>query len=290
MKSWVFGGTLPVVLLTVEGDTRGGLGNSIVYGEWRASVSTDKSIGFGLQVELPWGASGGVADAHWVLLPYVNAHLPVWRLFFMANLGYAQSVGGLAHDHGAHDHGSSHIGEEFVFVNPHESGEFVYRLSIGLPLYQQRIQPMLMVNGQQVLVDTTGEKTFVQLGARVLGQVTDVVSVYSMGELPISKARRFTGRASIGLMLDFKADFLQPLRCGFEVFVDAISAVAATMSSLTLSPLRSVSAHRLNNCNRPPPVESDVHSPSFVLTVSLVLRNPRPSRGITTSMVNDCRI
>ena len=33
LKSWVFGGTLPVVLLTVEGDTRGGLGNSIVYGE-----------------------------------------------------------------------------------------------------------------------------------------------------------------------------------------------------------------------------------------------------------------
>ena len=45
LKSWVFGGTLPVVLLTVEGDTRAGLGNSIVYGEWRARFATDKSIG-----------------------------------------------------------------------------------------------------------------------------------------------------------------------------------------------------------------------------------------------------
>ena len=198
----MFGGTLPVVLLTVEGDTRAGLGNSIVYGEWRARFATDKSIGFGLQLELPWGGSGGVADAHWVILPYLNAHLPVWRLFFMANLGYAQSAGGIAHDHGSHDHGSSHIGEEFVFVNPHESGEFVYRLSIGVPLLQQRIQPMLMVNGQQVVVGN-GEKTFVQLGTRVLGRVSDLVSVYGMGEVPISKARRFNARASVGLMLDF---------------------------------------------------------------------------------------
>ena len=167
-----------------------------------------------------------------------NAHLPVWRLF-MANLGYAQSVGGLAHDHGAHDHGSSHIGEEFVFVNPHESGEFVYRLSIGLPLYQQRIQPMLMVNGQQVLVDTTGEKTFVQLGARVLGQVMDVVSVYGMENFHQQGSSIYgSGQywSDVGLL---RLIFFSHSVAALKFLSMPFRVVAATMSSLTLSPLRS---------------------------------------------------
>ncbi len=59
-----------------------------------------------------------------------------------------------------------------------------------------------MVNGQQVVVGS-GEKTVVILRARVLGRVSDLVSIYGMGEVPISKARRFNARASVGLTLDF---------------------------------------------------------------------------------------
>jgi len=201
LKNAVFGANFPLVVLTVEGDTRAGLGNSVLYGEWRANWSPKGSVGFGLQVELPWGGAGGVSDSHWVFLPYINAHIPFWRVFLMANLGFSQAVGG-QHDHGSHDHGPSHIGDEFVFVNPHEASEFVYRLAFGVPLLEQRLQPMVLVLGQQVLVGD-GEKTFVQMGLRVLGRVSEKVSVYSEGALPISDAKRFDGRVGAGITVDF---------------------------------------------------------------------------------------
>ena len=200
LKNAVFGASVPLVLLTVEGDTRFGLGNSIVYGEWRLNIQK-ASIGAGLQVELPWGSAGGVADTHWVFLPNMNAHIPFWRMFFMGSVGFSQSVGG-AHDHGSHDHGATHIGEEFVFVNPHAASELTYRMALGAPLWNRRIQAMWMVNGQQVLVGE-GEKTFVQTGPRVQLAVSEWVSVHLSGELPISRARRFNGRLVAGVFLDF---------------------------------------------------------------------------------------
>ena len=200
LKNVVFGGAVPLVLLTVEGDTRFGIGNSVVYGEWRLNIQK-ASMGAGLQVELPWGSPGGVADTHWVFLPNMNAHIPFWRMFFMGSVGFSQAVGG-QHDHRSHDHAVTHTGEEFVFVNPHEASELTYRLALGAPLWNRRIQAMWMVSGQQVLVGE-GEKSFVQTGPRALVSVSEKLSVHLSGELPVGKARRFNGRVVAGVFLDF---------------------------------------------------------------------------------------
>jgi hypothetical protein len=210
LKHWVFGAQIPLVLLRADRETHFGLGNSIVYGEWRAFWNQKGSFGIGLQAELPWGSGHGMSDDHWVLLPNVNVHIPFWRLFVMANVGYSQSVNG--HDHsshgeseetdGVHDHSVQDSAPEFVFVGIHAQGELVYRLTLGLPLFDSRFQPMLTVNGQQVVVGE-GEKTFVQAGVSLIGRVNDIWAIQWGGEVPISTAKRYNGRMNLAVTADF---------------------------------------------------------------------------------------
>ena len=190
---WTLGGNIPLIQLDIEGDSHFGVGNSVVYGEWRLEASTFASTAFGTQIELPWGSAHGMADNHWVLLPYVSSHIPVGDLFLMVNLGYAQSVG-------LHSHGDE-SDEDLVYVNPHESSEVVGRLAFGAPFFEERLQAMATLATQQALVGE-GERSFVQSGFRMQFRFNDALAIRLMGEAPITEAKRFENRFMLGLVYD----------------------------------------------------------------------------------------
>ena len=200
LKRWIFGGNVPVAYLVANQRVNGGLGNGVLYGEWHPVYGSKGTVGLGVQVELPWGSGNGLSDDHWVVLPYLNIHLPFWRLFLMANVGYSQTFGWekKEEDTGLHVHDS----EDFVYLGVHETGEFVYRLALGISGLSDRFQPMITLNGQQVVVGAE-PKSFAHIGFQLNTRCTDSVSVRWSAEVPALRPARYNGRVALGLIADF---------------------------------------------------------------------------------------
>jgi len=198
LEGWSLGGNLPLISLEVEGESRLGVGNSVLYGEWRHSSSAHTSFAVGNQIEFPWGTGEGLSDDHWVFLPYVSAHIPLASLFLMAHGGFAQSVGGHSHEHEA---GAAPDTHDLVFVNPHESQEIVGRFALGAPLLEGRLQLMATFNGQHALAGD-GDRSFLQSGARVLFRTSDTFALHGLAEFPITEAKRFEHRVMFGAIFD----------------------------------------------------------------------------------------
>ena len=201
LKQWIFGGNVPLVVLMANQRVNGGVGNGVLYGEWHPVYGAKGTLGVGIQLELPWGSRNGISDAHWVVLPYINMHIPFWRLYLMVNVGYSQSVGW---EKDSETPGASHVhdGQDFVFLGVHELGEFVYRVALGVPDWGTRFQPMLMLNGQQVVV---GEepRSYAHVGFQLLTQCTDRLSLRWSAEVPLTRPSRHNGRVNVALVADF---------------------------------------------------------------------------------------
>lgn len=200
LKRFIFGGNVPIAYLVANQRVSGGLGNGIVYGEWHPAYGSKGTVGLGVQVELPWGTRNGLSDAHWVVLPYLNVHLPFWRLFLMVNVGYSQTFGWerATEETGLH----VHDGEDFVYLGVHETGEFVYRLALGMSKLNERFQPMLTLNGQQVVVGTD-PRSFAHIGVQLNTRFSDSVSLRWSAEVPALRPARYNGRVNVGLIIDF---------------------------------------------------------------------------------------
>lgn len=200
LKRWIFGGNIPLAVLNANQRVRAGLGNGILYGEWHPSSGSKGTVGLGVQLELPWGSRNGISDAHWVVLPYVNIHIPFWRLFLMANVGYSQAVGW---ENGPEESGAHvHDGQDFVFLGVHEMGEFVYRVAVGVPEWGERFQPMLTLNGQQVIVGAE-PKSFAHVGVQLIATCSDTLSLRWSAEVPLTQPSRYNGRVNLTLVADF---------------------------------------------------------------------------------------
>ena len=193
-ESWTLGGNIPLIFLKVEEDEHTGFGNGVVYGEWSHALSEHSSIAFGNQVELPWGSGEGMSDDHWVILPYLSLHASLGPGFLMFTGGFSQSIGG--HSHDSDQGGASH----FVFVNPHESREVLGRIAVGLPLMNNRLRVMTLLNIQEPM-SGSNQETLLQAGARALYRFSDTLSVQAVFESPITEAKRFENRSMLGCIL-----------------------------------------------------------------------------------------
>ena len=108
--------------------------------------------------------------------------------------GFSQSIGG--HSHDSEQGGASH----FVFVNPHESREILGRIALGLPLMDERLRVMTLLNVQEP-ISGSNQETLLQAGARALYRLNDAVSVQAVFESPITEAKRFESRSMLGCIL-----------------------------------------------------------------------------------------
>ena len=187
----IVGATVPLVVLMEGADVTTGVGNSVVYAAWNRHIAKIP-VGFGLQVELPWGVGEGIADDHWVLLPNATAHLPAGRAFAMLKAGLLHSLGG--HQPDGHDH--SH--EAVVFVNPHSRTELRFQSDLGVALAEGIVHPMLTGAAQQPLVGDD-RRLLVQVGVGARVALNQAMSLRVIGELPVSSIRRFERRVSVGV-------------------------------------------------------------------------------------------
>jgi len=191
LKSIAIGFNVPLTRLTTPEESLSGLGNSVLYGEWRHVFSDKIAASFGTQIELPLGTDPLLADGHAVVMPYGTIHLTLGSFYWMGNLGFAKTID--SHDH---DHSND---KTPVYVNPHDNEEMVYRLGIGAPFSSKRVQPLILIEGQQVL-GHGHDRTLVQGGGRIQAHLNGSLSVHASFLVPVTTARRWENRFQVGLI------------------------------------------------------------------------------------------
>ncbi len=203
---------VPLVVLLLEDETRSGLGNALVSAEYWLG-----GLALGLQVELPIGQDA-VAAPHAELLPYLRAEGAHGRLSWGARLGWRQGLDGGDDGAGAAParapaltlkHGGGHgpapaaQGDDAlaaVFIEDHAEQELLYQAEVGWALLPP-LTGALVADGQQVISDTTGDRTFLQAGARAVWTSGDL-RVATTGLLPLASTERMDWRAELAVGVD----------------------------------------------------------------------------------------
>lgn len=203
---------VPLVVLLLEDETRSGLGNALVTAEYWLG-----GLALGLQAELPIGQDG-VAAPHAELLPYLRAEGAQGRLSWGARLGWRQGLDGGGADsppeqrthaitlkHGGAGGAATEPVEgddalAAVFVEDHAEQELLYQAEVGWAVMPP-LTAALVADGQQVISETAGDRTFVQAGARAVWTVGDL-RLAATGLLPLASTERMDWRAELALGVD----------------------------------------------------------------------------------------
>jgi hypothetical protein len=189
----LLGANLAIAGLMVEGETRWGLENPLLYGEWRCFPGTDNRLSLGLQLELPFGdEEKGIGTDHTMLVPYVSFGKGFDPFFASATLGYNQAFGG-----GEEDTADPAV----LYVHPHEDREFLYRVSAGISVWDKRANPEIYLNGQHPLVDEKenlpeDEDDDLSLGLSVPVRLGNI-AVTPKAEFPLLSPSRFDWGAGV---------------------------------------------------------------------------------------------
>lgn len=149
IHSWVFGGSLPVMALTVNSKTppensktSHGVSNPLLYASRYSHLSVMTKLYLGMQLELPLGNfDAGMADRHFMLLPYVLMEKSTGFGYVLGSLGYCQAFS------------VSDDGEHPVYVNPHEDQEILYRVGAGLQQLEGTLKQRIYLDGRYAVVD-----------------------------------------------------------------------------------------------------------------------------------------
>lgn len=188
-----------------------GLGNTVIYGEWRQKApSKTTTAGFrgrvGLQLEIPTAQDEALGDGHYLLMPYggLGYAQATWDL--RTTLGLGQSLSG-GHHHHHHHEGHQEADDPpsqgvLPAVNPHSSTELLFRGSLGYRVDSGPVHGRLGfgIDGVQELVDA--QQTLIQ--AQVELQARGPRFGFSLGaDLPMTEARRWQARGRVGLQLTF---------------------------------------------------------------------------------------
>lgn len=186
---------VPFIILEAT-ETEFGLGNLIAYAEWRSRPSWLSAFGAGVQFELPTGESQhGLADDHYMAVPYASLGLPAGPVMLGGALGLATTL------YGNHEEGAHHAGHEPtpVFVHPHEHLEFLYRISVGARLLGGKFLPEAFVDGQRVLAtpdDPDAGVDFLNLGVSLPFQWKELLLTPSIA-IPVLPDHRFEWGAGL---------------------------------------------------------------------------------------------
>ena len=149
IHSWIFGGNLPIVALTVHSKTppnssktTPGISNPLVYASWYTHLNVNTMLYLGLQLELPLGNfDAGMAGNHVMLVPYAMME---------RSMGFGSLTGSVGYCH-AFSVGDG--GEHPVYVNPHEDQEILYRVGAGLQQLNGALKQRIYLDGRYAVVD-----------------------------------------------------------------------------------------------------------------------------------------
>ena len=195
------------VYLDVDGQSAVGFSNPIASLEYDFFTNENTTFFLGSQFEFPLGnSSNGIAASHFEALPYVRSAWNFAPITMDARLGVRFSMSsGEHHHHGETEQFDSHAREEtsFNFVSPHSNQELLYRLIVGKPVFNHRLQTQLFVDGQTILEDPDIGKTFVSTGLCSKWNAHRNVIVTANAELPTTSNRRFSWRYSLGAIIQF---------------------------------------------------------------------------------------
>lgn len=193
----VMGLHLPFILLQASG-TEAGFGNAMAFVEYRARPSWLSAFGAGVQLEFPTGAADhGLADDHYMAVPYMSLAAPAGPLMVGGALGLATSF------LGDHDDGEPHAGHVSVpvYVQPHEHFEFLYRISAGGRLLGGKFLPEAFIDGQRVLQEPDDPEAgvdFLNLGVSLPFQLKALLLTPNFA-VPVFPDHRFEWSAGLSV-------------------------------------------------------------------------------------------
>jgi hypothetical protein len=204
--AWTVDLHVPFLALTVDSRTVFGFANPLALAEYRLHPGAGRMLGFGLQTEIPLGdADAGLAQEHFMLMPYAAISQSLRRLFFSFTSGVSFALTGshphasdaTAPGHGAH--GALGAGSP-LYVNPHEDFEWVYRVSAGANLWNGRAHPELFVSGQRVLgeVKSGAARDYLNVGFTAPVRSGRLILSPNL-EVPVTEDHRFDWTVGMGV-------------------------------------------------------------------------------------------
>ena len=194
IRSWVFGGSLPVMALTVhsktpprDSKTTYGISNPLLYTSWYTRLNVATLLYLGMQLELPLGNfESGMASDHFMLVPYAMVEKSMGFGYGLGSLGYCQAF-------------STGSGEHPVYVSPHEDREILYRVGAGLQQLEGTLKQRIYLDGRYAVVhDLEGQgRSHVSGGMALDYTVGNHLILSPSVDLPFTSPRRFDWNAGV---------------------------------------------------------------------------------------------
>lgn len=190
---WVVGGMAPFASVSQEGqghpERNSGLGNPLVFAEYKVLSSPVETLALGSQFEIPWGDDEhGIAAEHAEWVPYISAR----RGDFYGRVGFRYALTS------GHGHDAPAPGHSVLVVNPHEDKEFLYRVGWWGENPAWAVVPEAFLDGQHALDGEENKGKGYLTGG--LGLSRDFAEGWSVGltsEMPLVKPKRLDQRLGV---------------------------------------------------------------------------------------------
>lgn len=190
---YFFGASGSFVFLDDDSGSVAGLGNPLLYAEYRMSYGPRRHLYLGSQFELPLGDSeNGLAGDHFMAMPYISGTQYLGASnFFSGTFGVlsvlsSDALGG---------HGAST--QNVTVVNPHSNMEAHYRASLGSDWKALRLSPEAFFRGQYVLSEGEEETNYMSLGGNLLFHATPAIGLLANFEYHLTSPERFGWRSGL---------------------------------------------------------------------------------------------
>lgn len=132
---WAFGLDWPLAMLRLPGETRVGMGNPMLFSEYRLALGAPLRFGLGAQASLPLGSLGeGLADDRFMGAIYAAVTGSFGYLDWNAAAGISMMLPPMEKGHGTHLAASPLPAPGRSYGNPHENRELLYRFAARKPL------------------------------------------------------------------------------------------------------------------------------------------------------------
>ena len=186
---------VPALMVNNAGHRKVGLGNPVIFAEYRLVEENQLIVSMGSQLALPVGSThSGIASHHFEVLPYLGAIYNTGSWYAFGNAGYLQSFGGHHDDAGA-------VSSINLNATQHSESEVVYRAGAGYLVSAINTRVEIFTIGQAVIEDDTNSDRYFQTagaGFRIaLGQRYELYPTFSV---PLTAAKRVNYSASLGFM------------------------------------------------------------------------------------------
>lgn len=163
----------------------------------------------GLGVGFPGGEAALVGD-HWSWEPHLELRYDRRAWFFATGVNFT-IISGETHDEHEHEHGDEeevheHDHEERDFheiVDPHGQRELRYYGAFGVRMFDERLALEARLTGVHITSGTEDNRNYLRGGIRASWRLTERVSIYAEGNVPLTDAQRNDWQSSAALRIAF---------------------------------------------------------------------------------------